>query len=166
VHRSLIAPSALVAAALLALAPAGAAARRAPASAKPWATVNICAPAGAPGDVGVRAFMPLRGEAAQWARIRMQWWDASASRWRRVRSGGDGGWAKLGTGRRAVYGGTTFQFTLPDPGHRLVLRGIADLEWRSGRKVNAHARVRTTAGHASKKDRALKRSQAKCEIRR
>jgi hypothetical protein len=163
VRRSLTAAGAVAAAALLALAPAGATAKRA-APAKPWATVNICAPADAPGDVGVRAFVPLRGTAAQWLRIRMQWWDSTAGRWKPAPRG-DGGWAKLGRGHRAVYGGTTFEFTLPDPGHRVVLRGLADIEWRSRGKVTARATVRTTAGHANPKDTALKQSHATCELR-
>ena len=149
---------ALVAPALVAAAPF--------AADGPWATVNVCDTAAAPGAVGVRVFAPRRRQGAQWARVRLQYWDGAARRWRRVRSGGDGGWARLGSGRTAVTGGTTFTFAAPDPGHRLVVRGIAQLEWRRGRRVVARARVRTTAGHADPKDPALADSRASCEIRR
>jgi hypothetical protein len=166
-HRPLSTGAAVVAttaAVLLAGAPG---ARAKPAKEAPaWATVNACDPPKAPGRLGVRAFVPRRGAAEQWLRIRAQWWDAAAGKWRWVTKGGDGGWAKVGNGRTARYGGVDFVFDPPDAGHRLLLRGVANVEWRSGRKVVDRARVRTTGGHRNAKDPALRVSQRTCEIRR
>lgn len=159
---ALSAPAAVAAALLLAATPAGAAKRK-PAVVKPWATVNVCGGQPRPYDVGVRVFIPRRGNAAEWAHIRLEY--LAPDGWKPVRNVPDPGWAKLGSGRRSVFGGTTFEMTPPDAGFRLVLRGVADLQWRTGRKVTARATVRTTAGHASTTDPALKQSQASCEIR-
>ena len=151
------------AAALVAAAAAGpAAARRDPAL---WATVNVCDPPAHPGAVGVRVSIPRRaGHPEQWARIRLQYFDGTARAWRLVRSGGDAGWAKIGAGRRFVEGGTTFTFPLPDPGTRIVLRGLVDVEWRRHGHAVAHHRLTTTAGHEDPKDPKLAVSRRSCEI--
>ena len=52
-----------------------------------------------------------------------------------MRSGGDAGFARIGIGTRLVQGGTTFTFPLPEPGARIVLRGLVDVEWRAGTQV-------------------------------
>lgn len=132
-----------------------------------WATVNRCDPPDAPGAVGVRVAIPRRrGGGAQWARVRLQYWDGQARTWRRVRSGGDGGWARLGSGARAVKGGKTFTFTPPRPGRRLVLRGSVSVEWRKRRRAVDRRRLLTSAGHADPDDPLLAVSRRSCEIRR
>ena len=132
-----------------------------------WATVNVCDPPSKPGAVGIRVSIPReKGAPQQWARIRLQWWDGKVRTWRRVRSGGDAGWARIGIGRRLVEGGTTFTFPPPQPNTRLVLRGVVDVEWRDGRDVVDRARVRTTSGHRDMKDSHLKVSRSSCEIMR
>ena len=156
--------AAAVAAAVLAPAAAAAAPPTQGTGSRPWATVNVCDPPSRPAAVGVRAYVPRRGGApAQWLRVRMEYWDADDRRWRRVREGGDGGWLKVGSGRRPVLGGTTFRFDEPPPDTRLVLRGVVDIEWRRGGRVVAEDRVRTTAGH---RDRTIKVSLRSCEIAR
>ena len=157
----------LLAVVVLALAPAGAAAKPA-AHADLWATVNLCDTPSKPGAVGVRVSIPReRGAPQQWARIRLQWFDGGARAWRLVKSsGGDAGWARFGIGTRLVQGGTTFTFPPPEAGARIVLRGTVDVEWRDGTEVVDRARVTTTAGHRDGKDRQRRVSRSSCEITR
>jgi hypothetical protein len=160
-HRPLTA--AALAAAALALAGTGAEGAAAkPRRPAPWATVNVCDTPQRPLVMGVRVFVPRRGTAAQWARIRVQWFDDAGRRWRRVR--GEDRWDKLGRGRAGRFGGRDFHFPAPQPGHRLLLRGVVDVQWRKRGKVVARARVRTTAGHADRKDPYLQDSRRVCEI--
>jgi hypothetical protein len=149
-----------------ALAPAAAPAKRA---ARPdlWATFNICDPADQPGAAGVRVSVPSeRRSPHQWARIRLQFFDADAGRWRRVRIGGDSGWARLGNGSQLIQGGTTFVFTPPAPGQSVLLRGRVDVQWRRGTRIADQAHLGTAAGHADRRDPALQESRATCAIRR
>jgi hypothetical protein len=132
----------------------------------PWATINACDPPAAPGGVGVRVSVPNRRNAAQWVRIRIQFFDATRGAWRVVRSGGDGGFTKFSNGGARVFGGTTFTFTPPKPGRRLKLRGLVDVEWRRGRRVLSKAQVITRGGHVDRNDPFLLVSLAVCEIRR
>jgi hypothetical protein len=130
-----------------------------------WATVNLCDPPSKPGAVGIRVSIPReKGAPQQWAHIRLQWFDGSRRAWRRVTSGGDAGWARIGIGRRQVLGGTTFTFPPPQAGSRIVLRGVIDIQWRDGTKVVDRAHLLTTAGHRDSKQRQLKVSRASCEI--
>jgi hypothetical protein len=133
---------------------------------RPWATINACDPPTAPGSVGVRVAVPNRRDAAQWIRIRIQFFDGTRAAWRVVRSGGDAGFTKLSDGGGRVFGGTTFQFTPPAAGSRLKLRGIVNVEWRRGRRVLLRAGVVTHAGHQSATDPLLAQSAATCVIAR
>jgi len=132
----------------------------------PWATINACDPPTAPGSVGVRVAVPNRGDAAQWMRIRVQFFDGTRGAWRVVRSGGDGGFTKLSDGGGRVFGGTTFTFAPPAAGHRLKLRGLVDVEWRRGRRVISRSQITTHGGHASAGDPLLALSAPTCEISR
>ena len=149
--------------AILVLRPAGAAAQFRP---RPWATINTCDPPGSPGSVGVRVAIPNRADAAQWVRIRIQFFDGARGSWRVVRSGGEGGFTKLSDGGGRVFGGTTFTFTPPSAGNRIKLRGIVDVEWRQGRRVRSHTQVITHGGHQSAIDPQFAVSQPFCEITR
>ena len=132
-----------------------------------WATVNLCDTPSKPGGVGVRVSIPREeGAPQQWARIRLQWFDGNALAWRALRSGGDAGWARIGGGTRLVVGGTTFSFTPPASGARMVLRGAVEIEWRQGTEVVDHARLRTTDGHVATGDRHRRVSRSSCEIKR
>jgi hypothetical protein len=154
----------LALAALAAPAGAGAATQKHP---DLWATVNLCDPPAKPGAVGIRVSIPReKGAPRQWARIRLQWFDGTRRAWRRVTSGGDAGWARIGIGTRLVEGGTTFTFPPPKPGSRIVLRGVVDVEWRDGTDVVDRAHLRTTAGHKDSKDTHRTVSRASCEIMR
>ncbi|MCU0313348.1 MAG: hypothetical protein MUC84_04720 [Solirubrobacteraceae bacterium] len=156
-----LAPLAVLLAGLL---PGPATAGAAPAwpEGRPWATVNLCDPADRPGAVGVRAGVPA-GPGAQWLRVRAEWWDAVTRAWLPVRSGGDGGWQRLGDGRAGVRGGTTFGFTPPQAGRVLVVRGRVDVQIRRGPKVLRRATLRTSAGDPS---RSGGTALAQCFVRR
>jgi hypothetical protein len=132
----------------------------------PWATINACDPPSAPGSVGVRVAVPNRGDAAQWIRIRIQFFDGTRGSWRVVRSGGDGGFTKLSDGGGRVFGGTTFTFTPPAAGKQLKLRGLVDVEWRRGRRVISHTQITTHGNHASGTDPLLAVSAPTCVIQR
>jgi hypothetical protein len=153
-----------IAVVLLAVAPAAATAA---APADLWATVNLCDPPARPGAIGVRVSIPReKGNPQQWARIRLQWFDATARAWRLMRSGGDAGWTRLGFGTRLIAGGTTFTFPPPKTGTRIVLRGLVDVEWRKRGEVVDRARLQTTAGHEDASDPHLRVSRSSCEVRR
>jgi len=130
----------------------------------PWATVNLCDLPSRPGAVGVRVRIPNRADAAQWTRIRLQFFDGTTRAWRLVRSGGDAGWTKLSDGGGPVTGGTTFTFPPPRAGARIVVRGLVDFEWRRGTTVVSRARVKTTSGHRNAADPMLRVSRASCQI--
>jgi len=132
----------------------------------PWATINACDPTGAPGAVGVRVSVPNRGNAPQFLRIRLQFFDTSRRAWRVVRTGGDTGFRRLSTGRGRFFGGTTFTITPPKAGASVTLRGLADIQWRRGRRVVSRAQVTTHAGHLSGLDPLLALSAATCVIQR
>jgi len=133
---------------------------------RPWATVNVCDPPQAPGRVGVRVSVPNRRDAAQWIRVRIQFFDSARLAWRVVRAGADSGFTKLSDGGTRVLGGTTFPFTPPQRGTAIKLRGLADIEWRRGRRVLSRERVTTRGGHANPADPLLQASAAVCELRR
>jgi hypothetical protein len=149
-------------AALVAVAPSATAQFRP----SPWATINACDPSDAPGSVGVRISVPNRGDAAQWARIRIQFFDGTRGAWRVVRKGGDSGFVRLSNGGGRVFGGTTFTFTPPAAGNQIKLRGLVDVEWRRGRRVVSSSEVVTHANHRSGVDPLLAVSQATCVIAR
>jgi hypothetical protein len=158
--------SVALAVALVALLALGAHAASAQFRPSPWATVNACDPPQAPGSIGVRVSVPNRRDAAQWVRIRIQFFDGSRLAGRVVRSGGEGGFTKLSDGGTRVFGGTTFPFTPPPAGTSIKLRGLVDVEWRRGRRVVSRAQVTTRGGHADAADPLLQVSVATCEIRR
>ena len=96
--------------------------------------------------MGVRVGVPA-GPGAQWIRVRAEWYDADTRRWSTA-TGGDGGWKRLGSGRRGVRGGTTFTFPVPAAGKVLLLRGDVRVQWRRGAKVLKKHRIGTRGGHA------------------
>ena len=159
---------ALLAAAVAVLASVAVAAPSAPAQfrPRPWATINACDPPAAPGSVGVRVSVPNRADAAQWVRIRIQFFDGTRGAWRVVRRGGDAGFVRLSAGGGRVFGGTTFTFSPPATGNQLKLRGLVDVEWRRGRRVVSSAQVITHGNHRSTVDPLLAVSQATCVIAR
>ena len=155
-----------LAATLLAALAIGAADARAQFVPRPWATINACDPAEDPGSVGVRVSVPNRRDAAQWVRIRIQFFDGTLGSWRVVRSGGDGGFMKLSDGGGRVFGGTTFTFTPPQAGRQLKLRGLVDVEWRSGKRVVSRSQITTRGNHRSGVDPLLAVSLPTCVISR
>ena len=150
-----------VAAGLLGAARADAQVRR-----SPWATINVCDPPTARGQVGVRASVPNRANAAQWVRIRIQFFDRARAAWRVVRTGGDTGFRRLSRGGGRFFGGTTFTITPPAAGSSLTLRGLVDIQWRRGRRVVSAAQITTHGGHADGSDPLLRVSAPTCVINR
>jgi hypothetical protein len=161
--RALLAAVVAALVSLVALAPGAGAAQFRP---SPWATINACDPPNAPGGVGVRVSIPNRGDAAQWVRIRIQFFDGARGAWRIVRRGGDGGFVRLSDGGGRVFGGTTFTFTPPNAGNQIKLRGLVDVQWRRGRRVVSSAQVVTHGNHRSGVDPLLAVSQPTCVIAR
>jgi hypothetical protein len=93
------------------------------------ATVNICG-AGA-GTLGVRVSAPYRGdELSPWVRIGVEYYSTEDGAWHAVDAGGDSGWFQAGGPGTGADTGYTFPFLAPDPGHRLLMRGVARIEWR------------------------------------
>jgi hypothetical protein len=155
-----------VALVVAALAPAGAVAKDVD-HPDLWATVNLCDTPARPGAVGVRVSIPReKGAPQQWAHIHLQWFDGHVRAWRGLATGGDAGWKRIGIGTRLVEGGTTFTFAPPQAGSRLVLRAVVDVEWRDGKDVVDHARLRTTPGHVDPGDPHRRVSRSSCEIKR
>jgi hypothetical protein len=144
------------------VAPAGAQAQ----TRTPWATINGCDPAGAPGAVGIRVSVPNRRDAAQYLRIRIQFFDTSRRAWRVVRTGGDTGFRRLSPGGGRFFGGTTFTVTPPKAGSSITLRGLVDIQWRRGRRVVSRAQVTTRGGHVDGNDPLLQVSASTCVIKR
>jgi hypothetical protein len=161
VRRALL--SLALATAVLAAATPAASAQFRP---QPWATVNACDSPDAPGSVGIRVSVPNRRDAAQWVRIRIQFFDTERQAWRVARSTRESRFVKLSDGGGRVVGGTTFTFAPPSAGSRLKVRGLVDVEWRRGRRVISDAQVTTRGGHADAADPLLQISAPFCEMRR
>ena len=108
-----------------------------------WSTINLCDPPSKPGAVGVRVSIPAHGtrkhRQQQWLRIRIQWFNGSA--WQSLGDMGDTGYKHVGRGRGTWQGGTTFTFDPPAAGQQLVLRGLANVQWRVGKKVRGRAQL-------------------------
>src|SRR3954469_11403391 len=114
-------------AALAAVPASAAAAGQEPAS----ATVNVCGGDGT-GDIGVRVSAPFRGDdVAPWVRITVQYYSDDDGGWHAA-ANGDSGWFQAGPTGTGADTGYTFPYRAPDKGSKLVLRGVAEIEWRSG----------------------------------
>ena len=133
-----------------------------------WASVNLCDTPDRPGAVGVRASVPPReGDGiGQWMRIRIQYFSDTDRAWRLVQAGGDSGWDRVGDGTQIVETGYTFTFQLPSAGHRLVMRGLVDYQWRKGDAVIADHRELTELGHLDPSDDQRQDSRSSCQISR
>jgi hypothetical protein len=95
----------------------------------PGASVNICG--GGAGTLGVRVSAPYRGEElAPWVRVAVEYYSTQDGAWHAVDAGGDSGWFPAGGPGTGSDTGWTFPFLAPEAGHRLLMRGIAHVEWR------------------------------------
>ena len=65
-----------------------------------------------------------------------------------------------------MFGGTTFTFTPPAAGSQIKLRGLVDVQWRSGRRVVSRPQITTHGNHRSSVDPLLAVSQPTCVIAR
>ena len=100
------------------------------ASAPPTASVNICGQPGA-GTLGVRVSAPYRSDHLEpWVRVQVEWYSSADGAWRLVSAGGDSGWYRASDFGTGAWTGYTFPFSPPSEDRRLVMRGVASLEWR------------------------------------
>jgi hypothetical protein len=139
---------------LMALAPAGASARRADSifhSKRLWATVNVCDTVGHPDSIGIRASMPGSGDKAEimFMRFQVEFFKQDDARWHNLGAAADSGFVEVGSARyRTRRSGNTFTITPPRPGAApYLLRGVVSFEWREDGEVVRRARKRTTTGH-------------------
>lgn len=120
--------------ALLATVPAALFASPATASSDvpPSASINACRSA-----FGVRVSAPYRGESlAPWVRISVSYYSSQDGGWHPA-AAGDSGWFLAGPAGTGADTGYTFFYAAPSQGHRLVLRGSAQIEWRGPGGSNA-----------------------------
>jgi hypothetical protein len=95
------------------------------------ASVDICGGDGT-GDIGVRVSAPFRGvDVAPWVRITIQYYSEQDGGWHPAENG-DSHWFQAGPQGTGAETGYTFPYRPPDKGSKLVLRGVAEIEWRSG----------------------------------
>jgi hypothetical protein len=93
--------------------------------APPSASVNACGP-----SFGVRVSAPYRGESlAPWVRISVSYYSSQDGGWHPA-AAGDSGWFPAGPAGTGADTGYTFFYANPSEGHRLVLRGNAQIDWR------------------------------------
>jgi hypothetical protein len=134
----------------LALMPAAAAARTSDQRAL-WATVNVCDTLRHPDQIGIRGSMPGADNTREqmYMRFRLQYYSASADRWRFVRKNGDSGFVLVGSAKfKARQAGQLFTIP-PPPGGSFRLRGHVTFQWRLKKKVKRTVARVTTAGHHS-----------------
>lgn len=174
--RRVPAPRRLAAASLAALATtAGLAAGPAPAGAAKvekspllWATVNRCLTSSDRYAVGIRASMPGVGDPRQrmYMRFQLQYFDASAKRWKSMGGVADSGFILVGNaGFKRRESGNSFGISAPPSGGEWRLRGVVTFEWRRGKKVVTRVRERTVAGHEGTRGSSPKGfSAAECTI--
>jgi hypothetical protein len=97
----------------------------------PGASVNICGDGA--GTLGVRVSAPYRSDdLAPWVHISVEYYSTQDGAWHAAGAGGDSGWFQAGGPGTASDTGWTFPFLAPESGHRLLMRGIAQVEWRGG----------------------------------
>jgi hypothetical protein len=143
--RRSIVPLSLLAATLVAAAPAGAKSRPV------WASINVCDTIAHPDSIGIRASMPggARKNEQMFMRFQVQYFRGADSRWHPISKGADSGFVLVGTGRfQARQAGRMFVFA-PPAGGGFELRGKVSFQWRLNGRVVAHAGRLTTAGHRS-----------------
>ena len=138
---------------IMAVAPAGASARRADSilhNKRLWATVNVCDTVGHPDSIGIRGSMPGSGDRAEvmFMRFAAQLFDETDAHWHSL-AGADSGFVEVGSARsKARQSGNTFTITPPRAGAApYLLRGVVTFEWREDGAVVRHTRKSTTAAH-------------------
>ena len=101
-----------------------------------WATVNACAPEARPDALGVRANVPGDGsDAEMYVRITGEWYSEVRQSWLPVDGHSVSPWIDAGSASYAYRQvGWTFQIETP-PGTTRRLRGVAEIEWRVGKRV-------------------------------
>jgi hypothetical protein len=136
-------------------APSGAqiraAVRRAEKSKDLWATINVCnVPVAKPRgykQIGVRVQIPALGFTARlYMTLGIQFWEGARKGY--VRTNVQYGPKTIGLAVHSPrQGGYSFYFPSPPAGGSYLMRGVATLEWRIGKKVLARATRVTGAGY-------------------
>jgi hypothetical protein len=101
-----------------------------PGSGQASAAVNDCGGA-SPGAIGVGAYVPGRGRGGSDVDIAVEWYSSADGGWHPA-AAGESGWYRAGGGGDDVQTGYTFPYQGPSAGHRLVMRGVVSIRWRSG----------------------------------
>jgi hypothetical protein len=141
-------PMILLAASLLAAAPAAARPAGLSEPAESWATVNLCDTQAHPNQIGIRGSMQgLARRTRMYMRFRVQY-QRSDGTWRTVENGADSRWRKVANGRRGEHdAGWTFEFKPPAVAGAHILRGLVNFQWRRDGRVVERVRRFTEAGH-------------------
>jgi hypothetical protein len=149
--------------ALLASAPAPAAARTSTArstaaphalltSKELWATIDVCNAKDQPNTVGIRGSMPGDGQSRDklYMSFRLQYFNRTTAQWVDLSNGANTGYFAVGAGAAASrQDGSSFVIA-PVPGKpAFTLRGVVDYQWRRGRTVLATGTRPTTAHRQS-----------------
>jgi hypothetical protein len=133
-----------------------------------WATINRCLTSSDRYAVGVRASMPGIGDPRlrMYMRFQLQYFDATAKRWRSMGGVADSGFILVGNaGFRKRESGNSFGISAPPAGSAWRLRGLVTFEWRRGKRVVRHAREATVGGHPGTRGSSPKGfSAAECTI--
>jgi hypothetical protein len=114
-----------------------------------WATVNVCDTADHPDTIGIRGSMPGTGrrDDRMYMRFSVQF-QASDGTWRKLSTGGDSGWERVGRGSwESRQSGWSFRVRPPEGSVRL--RGLVRFQWRRGGRVVRREVRATEAGHRS-----------------
>jgi hypothetical protein len=116
-----------------------------------WATVDVCSPKDQPNTIGIRGSMPGDGHPKDvlYMRFRVQYLDATTTKWLKLIKGADSGFLKVGSAQLARQAGRSFQFAPVAGKPTFTLRGDVIFQWRRGRTVLQTATAPTTSGHKS-----------------
>jgi hypothetical protein len=91
------------------------------------AGVNQCGGGG--GTIGVRVRAPARAGGTPFARITIEWYSTTDGAWHPA-ANGDSGWFQVAGRDQGAETGYTFPYAPPTSGHRLLTRGVVQVEWR------------------------------------
>jgi hypothetical protein len=116
-----------------------------------WATVDVCNAKDQPDTLGIRGSMPGNDQSGEtmYMRFRVQYLDASTSKWLDLGQGADSGFLKVGSAALTRQAGRSFQLAPSSGKTAYTLRGEVIFQWRKGTTVLEAVTKATSAGHTS-----------------